>query len=192
MGVFDLIRSLLGRDGSDNADDTSGTEVSVEYEPDTESEAENDAGATAEKSDEAVASGTDAAASTGSMVQAGEETETAAEPAEAGAGFTEHSGTEKSAAEPAEAAGPVSEEPEASDAIPEDSEESKTGETDGESPSDPVETISGIGPAYAERLATADVETVDQLLAADAESLAEQTDISEKRIRRWQENASDA
>jgi predicted flap endonuclease-1-like 5' DNA nuclease len=126
------------------------------------------------------------------MVQAGEETETAAEPAEAGAGVTEHSGTEKSAAEPAEAAGPVSEEPEASGATPEDSEESETDETDGESPSDPVEMVSGIGPAYAERLATADIETVDQLLAADAESLAERTDISEKRIRRWQENTSDA
>ena len=55
-----------------------------------------------------------------------------------------------------------------------------------------LEELTGIGPAYAERLATADIETVDQLLAADAESLAERTDISEKRIRRWQENASDA
>lgn len=50
--------------------------------------------------------------------------------------------------------------------------------------------IEGIGPAYAAKLATADITTVEGLLEAGAsksgrKSLAEATDIDEKRILRW-------
>lgn len=48
-----------------------------------------------------------------------------------------------------------------------------------------VETITGIGPAYAERLGDAGIETVDQLAAADAADLANDTDISESRVQKW-------
>jgi predicted flap endonuclease-1-like 5' DNA nuclease len=56
---------------------------------------------------------------------------------------------------------------------------------------DPVDSISGIGQAYAGRLAEADIETVGELLEADAAELSGRTDLSEKRIRRWQENAGE-
>lgn len=50
--------------------------------------------------------------------------------------------------------------------------------------------IEGIGPAYAAKLATVDITTVEGLLEAGAsksgrKKLAEATDIDEKRILRW-------
>jgi predicted flap endonuclease-1-like 5' DNA nuclease len=82
---------------------------------------------------------------------------------------TDHAGAEEEAAEPAEAAGPVPTEPE-----------------DG---AEPVDSVSGIGPAYAKRLNEAGVESVTDLAAADAAELADETGISEKRIRGWQDAA---
>jgi len=214
MGVFDLLRSVLGFGGSGDSKESPETTVAVETERDPNGE---EAGGTSgvevgeqdhEPSDvghgnDAAAAGTDATASTDSMVETPDsDPETAAEPAEAGAGVTEHSGTETPAAEPAEATGPVPDEPDAeidAEATPEaETEPDDTASEDAEpddSPSDeaatePVDTVSGIGSAYADRLAGADVETVEQLLEADPEALADRADISEKRIRRWQENAS--
>jgi len=54
---------------------------------------------------------------------------------------------------------------------------------------EPVTEIKGIGPAYADRLAGAGVETVAELAASDAAELADQTDISEKRIQGWIDRA---
>jgi len=50
--------------------------------------------------------------------------------------------------------------------------------------------IKGIGPAYAERLETAGVDNVAQLAVADAEELAEATDLSPNRISGWIDQAS--
>ena len=50
---------------------------------------------------------------------------------------------------------------------------------------DPVQSVSGIGPAYAERLAEAGIDTTGDLASADAAALAEETGISEKRIDEW-------
>jgi len=55
--------------------------------------------------------------------------------------------------------------------------------------SEPVDTIKGIGSAYAERLAGAGIETVADLLAADAEDVAGETDISQSRLETWRERA---
>jgi len=52
-----------------------------------------------------------------------------------------------------------------------------------------VQTIKGIGSAYAERLAEADVETVGDLVVADVDALAAETDISDNRIEEWIERA---
>ncbi|MFB6080451.1 MAG: helix-hairpin-helix domain-containing protein, partial [Haloferacaceae archaeon] len=52
-----------------------------------------------------------------------------------------------------------------------------------------VETVKGIGPAYADRLAEAGVETVGDLAAAAADDLAEHTSLSAKRISRWIDRA---
>ncbi|PSP98359.1 hypothetical protein BRC89_08510, partial [Halobacteriales archaeon QS_4_70_19] len=87
-----------------------------------------------------------------------------------------HAGEDHEAAEPAEAAGPVGDETEPSD-LAEDASE------------DPVDTVSGIGPAYASKLGDAGVETVAELAAADPAALAEETDISEKRLTRLVERA---
>lgn len=49
----------------------------------------------------------------------------------------------------------------------------------------PVTEISGIGPARRKTLATAGVETIEDLAAADPQQLADQTEISETRLRTW-------
>jgi polyhydroxyalkanoate synthase len=50
---------------------------------------------------------------------------------------------------------------------------------------DDVETISGIGPAYAERLRSAGIETTADLAAADPATVAETAQVSESRVEDW-------
>lgn len=59
-----------------------------------------------------------------------------------------------------------------------------------ETPSDPVDSIKGIGPSYAEKLSESGVTTVDELADANPESLAEQTGIAETRIQNWIDQAN--
>jgi hypothetical protein len=54
-----------------------------------------------------------------------------------------------------------------------------------------VTEVSGIGPAYADRLATAGITTAADLAAADAARLADQIDESEKRVAGWIEAAAE-
>jgi predicted flap endonuclease-1-like 5' DNA nuclease len=54
-----------------------------------------------------------------------------------------------------------------------------------------VTEVSGIGPAYAERLAAAGITTAAELAAADAGQLADQIDESEKRVAGWIEAATE-
>lgn len=61
-----------------------------------------------------------------------------------------------------------------------------------EPPEDPVDTIKGIGPSYAEELATAGIETVRDLANADATTIAKETDIAEARLQNWIERANSA
>lgn len=56
---------------------------------------------------------------------------------------------------------------------------------------EPVQEIKGIGPAYAETLGEAGIETVTDLAAADAAAVAADTDISETRIQDWIDRARD-
>lgn len=121
-------------------------------------------------SQQAAAAGTDASASTGSISE-------------------EPTSDPETAAEPAEAAGPVSDEPEGG-AEPAESVDSASDEPEGDA--EPVESVSGIGPAYAKRLNEVGIESVQDLLDADPAELSEQTDVSEKRITRWQERAETA
>jgi predicted flap endonuclease-1-like 5' DNA nuclease len=54
-----------------------------------------------------------------------------------------------------------------------------------------VDVLNGIGPAYAERLENAGIETVGELAAADAATLAEDADIAEGRIQGWIDQATE-
>ena len=50
---------------------------------------------------------------------------------------------------------------------------------------DLVDTIPGIGETRAQRLAEVGVHTLGDLLSADPETLAEETDFAESRLQRW-------
>ncbi len=54
-----------------------------------------------------------------------------------------------------------------------------------------VEEIKGIGPAYAERLAGIDIETVGDLAGADAAAVAEGASVGEKRAATWIDRANE-
>lgn len=114
-----------------------------------------------ESVDEPVATETDAAASTESLV---DEEDAAADPTEA--------------AEPAEAAGPESEDVE----IDEDADD-----VDGTA----VDSIKGIGPAYADRLSNIGIESVADLADADPAEVAEGANVGEKRAATWIERAQE-
>lgn len=170
MGILDTLLSLLGLGDSSSNDDRREATVSVEREANTDTEA------AVKGTDEATASaaGTDAAASTDSLVDGDDE---AAEPAEAV--DTDGVETELATAES-------------------ESEGETTGEhaatvdiDDAEGGGESVEVIKGIGPAYAERLANAGIDSVADLAAADVTALAEAVDLSEKRVGRWIERAQD-
>lgn len=195
MGLVSTLKSILGL-GSDDAGRRRGDgDVTVEREADAGSEhavkegstttddgaattdegaaTTDDADAADESADdgdaEAAAAGTDAAASTGSLVDEEETTEEAA-----------------GRAEPAEAAGPESddESTEVEEAGPDEGGEPQAEGVD-------VQEVSGIGPAYADRLAEIDIHTVGDLLAADPEDVAERTTVGAGRVRSWQDRAAE-
>jgi predicted flap endonuclease-1-like 5' DNA nuclease len=69
-------------------------------------------------------------------------------------------------------------------------EDPSTADADGERGTGPaVSEISGIGPAYSDRLQSIGVETVDQLAEAEPDDIASQTDISIGRVSNWIERA---
>jgi predicted flap endonuclease-1-like 5' DNA nuclease len=208
---------LRSEGSSPDRGETTGAAGRVERERSSEAESTPHSPAT-EAENEPAASGTEAAGSTGSMVdvEEGVEPAEAAGPAagasEAEAGESEEdeeseereesepsttagsgeepaaSGTEAAGStgsmvdveegvEPAEAAGPAAENAPGADVV------------SPEHVDDDPDTIEGIGPAYAERLAGAGISTVGELAIADAEGVAEATGISEKRVSRWIERA---
>ncbi|GAD51944.1 hypothetical protein MBEHAL_0704 [Halarchaeum acidiphilum MH1-52-1] len=151
-------------------DPTEGEAVESEASEGAKAETETET----ETVDEPSATETDAAASTESLVDHAVEE---AEPESVA-----------DAAEPAEAAGPSGEDmrTDVEDVEPDTTED--VADTEG---AESVEIISGVGPAYADRLREAGVETVDDLANADVDDLAEEIDLSPKRIARWVEAASD-
>ena len=122
------------------------------------------------------------------------------------------SGGETSAAAPAESPTEPVEEAETdaveeaeTDAVEEAVEEAETnddpepaGEADAASTEDdetvdgdPVEQITGIGPAYGDRLAAMGIETVDELADADPVAVADETSVGEKRATTWIDRANE-
>ena len=214
MGLLTKLKSLLGLDDDRSQVRRGESGVTIEREPgesaepnaETESAVKGvDAGAeesidagepaeteTAEPTGETESTEADASAteSDGSSAETGISTEDA----------TEVTDEVDEAAEPAEATEPSADaaEPDQTAAdepepTPEETEESGADEPevtdepvgDGE----PLENVKGIGAAYAERLNDAGVANVAELAKADAELLAEETGLSEKRISRWIDRA---
>jgi predicted flap endonuclease-1-like 5' DNA nuclease len=115
-------------------------------------------------------------------------------------------GTESDADDAAEPADATAEPDTASDVDGDDGDDADgddgPAEPDDEPPADgaddaggsdePTETITGIGPAYAERLESIGIETVGELAAADAAEVADGIDVSESRVGDWIERARDA
>ncbi|WP_247008288.1 helix-hairpin-helix domain-containing protein [Halorientalis litorea] len=158
MGLFSLVKTVMGlgtgsesRTGRTNHDDV---DVTVEHEPDTESE--------------------DAVKGTGDDLSVEPDAE-AFEEAEAAAveGVTE----DEEAAEDVAADEDTTGDEESDDAA-------VTVAPDLDSDDD-VDTVSGIGPSYAERLGEAGIETVGDLAAADPADVATRSDLSEKRVTGW-------
>lgn len=56
---------------------------------------------------------------------------------------------------------------------------------------DPVDSLSGVGPAYAGRLAEVGIETVADLASADPAEIAAETDLGEGRVSNWVEQANE-
>ncbi|WP_299333025.1 helix-hairpin-helix domain-containing protein [Haloplanus sp.] len=166
MGLFDTLLSLLGLADSSADDEDRGATVSVERE------ARTDTGAAAKGTDmEAAEQDGDAvSASAGTSVD--------------GAG----------AAEPAEAAGPeggVETELGTTEAESEGETTAEHRAAADEGTAESPDVIKGIGPAYADRLSEAGVDSVADLSTADADDLAEAIGLSPKRVGRWIERARD-
>lgn len=157
-----LLSKLKSVLGMGESNRSAGSGVDVTVE--READEADDAGEETTGAD-AAATGTDAAASTESLVD------------------DEHADDSTRAAEPGEAAVSGGDESDAADDADAD------GESGGDS--EPVSVVKGIGPAYADRLQDAGVETVADLAGADADDLADRTDLSAKRVGRWIENAQD-
>jgi predicted flap endonuclease-1-like 5' DNA nuclease len=215
MALLQKLKSLLGFDGSDSERGSAReVGVTVERERSTdEGSAVDDVGDErgAAEPPQSAAAGSDAAASTDTLTEPTGGPEEAAEPAEAtgpepedAAPTAEKTPDETDAgsaireAEPADDAATedesAAESADAEDAADPDNELEAAEAEDADEPEpegsgEPVDSIKGIGPAYADRLADADVETVAELAAADAAELAERTDISEKRIQGWIDRA---
>ena len=165
MGLLSTLKSLLGME-EESRSAGSGVDVTVEHEPEAESERavkESDAERETETEPETDEGGVDEPVAT--ETDASASTESLVD--------EEHTEDPTRAAEPAEAAS----------ASEEEAPETVEGE--------PVTVLKGIGPAYADRLEDAGIETVADLAAADPEDLAERVDLSAKRVGRWVDAAQD-
>jgi len=213
MALLDKLKSILGIGGSRDSDERTNTSVTVERESTDHEMVDNDQPdsdeATTDQpdSEEAAAAGTDATASSGSMTETDKpETEVATEPAEAVGPPTESVDDEPvdrdvgdviDEAEDAEAA--------ESDSVVSDDDTDNTDDTGNTDDTDDTDksavsepsnagadltAIKGIGPAYSTRLEAAGIGSVDELAAADAETLAAEVDVSPKIVADWIDRAA--
>jgi len=203
MGLLEKLKSALGLDGarSSEASPSSDVDVTVEREPSTEAE---DAvkGTETSLTDEVTDDGPGVEEAEPEPDEAGAESEPAPDEMDSGAepaaDDTESAADTDSEADAAETAEPDAAEADSDDSEPEQTVEDAEAdsEADGdtepaavEGSSDPVTELNGIGPAYAERLHGLDIETVGELAVADAADIADQTDLGEKRVADWIDQA---
>ncbi len=186
MGLFKILKSVIGL-GSSGSRSTSGTaepgrenvEVAVEHEPEPDTTSEDAVKGTGDETTAEAASSPavepDTAGETDDELPSEDATEPEAEEADDAGAETGADGTE--AAEP---------EVDAADETGESgAEDAEAADIEVENADASTDTIKGIGPSYAEALADIGVETVGELAAADAAEIADETDLSEKRVGRW-------
>ena len=189
MALLQKIKEKLGFGTGSAERDEADTEVTVESDPAADDEAGTDdrgEAGTDDRGEAEPAAGAEAAASTGPLVDE--------EPSEVdGSGTDESGGDEVAADESGESV-------DAADAVgeTETSGDDETGavavDDDGAVGDDvgtDVEELKGIGPAYAERLAEIGIESVEDLAAADAASVAEGASVGEKRAATWIDRATE-
>ncbi len=182
MGLLDRLRSLLGRDDRQTRRQQGGSaNVTVEHDPEPAPETEAAVKGTGDADDHsadgpAVDTGADTTTDAGSTTQSNEQETRADEPAEP--------------AEPETTAEPAEPETTAEPAEPETTAEpAEPDEPEGSDSEEPVDSINGIGPTYAERLEAAGIGTVEDLAATDAETVAEAAETAESRVTDWVEQA---
>ena len=207
MGLLQKLKSALGLDGAQSPEPGTATprdvDVTVEREPSSESEdavkgtetASSDAGGSTEPDpgevtpDDSSHEETpveEAEPSVDASGSALDEAEPAVDEAEPAVDADE-SDTSGESVEPDES---DADEVEAPDEPAEESAAESTGEA-ADLSDDPVTELTGIGPAYGQRLSDAGVDTVADLAGADADELEAATDISASRIEGWIDAATE-
>ncbi|GAB3701367.1 helix-hairpin-helix domain-containing protein [Halorubrum pallidum] len=174
MALLQKIKETLGFGSASAERDETDAEVTVEHDPESEADSAETAPAQSEDADAGPAEDDAGDGSDAEDEPVAAETEAAASTESLVDEDGATAGSE-AAAEPAEAA------------------ESSDEETavDGDDVGPGVENITGIGPAYAERLAEIGIETIDELAAADAADVADRTSVGETRAATWIERANE-
>lgn len=166
MALLQKLKSILGLGGSETEPgERRDVGVTVEREADESASATTETAGTTTAASEDTGEAADAEASASETAEPDDAaaTETAADTSE-GEAATGTAGDEEDAVEPAD------------DAVDE---------------SDDLEELKGVGPAYAQRLRDAGIRSVADLAEADADELAEETDLSPNRIGNWIEQAAE-
>jgi predicted flap endonuclease-1-like 5' DNA nuclease len=194
MSLLQKLKSVFGLGDDDGGKSRRDVGVTVEHEPsepdepepatETESAVKGaDVDSSAAETDAPAVDESDAATEESETAvdegdAATEESETAVDESEAAA---------EEAIEEAEPDAEGEEEPAETEADAE--AEAEPEEPEPEAPEGTLEDVKGIGPAYAERLRNAGVDSIADLADADAEDLAAETDLSATRIENWIEQA---
>ena len=201
MGLLQKLKSALGLDGAGSSDRRRSGDVDVTVEREPSTETEDAVKGTETRSDDA----TTADAEPESTAVSAADSDTAATADEApGESVTDTDDTVATEVEPpveeAEdtTAEPTTDEEETATDADEPADDEEETATDADEPADdesdesaaagsddPVTELNGIGPAYADRLAGLDIETVGELAVADAADVAAETDLGEKRVSDW-------
>jgi predicted flap endonuclease-1-like 5' DNA nuclease len=192
MGLLDKLKSLFRSDSNSQSarsppeDETTGTEpdVTIEREPSAESEH--------------AVKGTDQSPESQSTAEATETASTAATTEATAPDAEVDEPTQEATADTTEETVAESSEEATADATEETQEattEEATADATEETPAEPdepaasVQEIKGIGPTYTERLEVAGIETVSDLAASDAATVAEAAEATEGRAADWIERA---
>jgi len=192
MSLLQKLKSVFGLGDDDGGKSRRDVGVTVEHEPsepdepepatETESAVKGaDVDSSAAETDAPAVDESDAAT---------EESETAVDESEATEEIETAVDESEAAEEAIEEAEPDAEGEEEPAETEADAEaEAEPEEPEPEAPEGTLEDVKGIGPAYAERLRNAGVDSIADLADADAEDLAAETDLSATRIENWIEQA---